>query len=115
MAQLVTTTPVPAPPTAVGLNASQAATGAPIPPLRRLQNMPSEEWEIFILEWVDSLRNDKTHTAVHRCGGPGDMGRDVIGFKVAIDAAPWDNYQCKHYNAGRGTAVGGKTRVLCGL
>jgi hypothetical protein len=58
--------------------------------------MGAGEWEAFILEWIDSLRT--TYTDVHRCGGSGDLGRDVIGFKAGVNAqSPWDNYQCKHY------------------
>jgi hypothetical protein len=59
--------------------------------------MAAGEWEQFILEWVDSLRSK--YTDVHHCGGAGDMGRDVIGFKAGVSpSSPWDNYQCKHYN-----------------
>ena len=45
---------------------------------------------------VDSLRS--VYVDVQRCGGKGDIGRDVVAFKAPINpAAPWDNYQCKHY------------------
>jgi hypothetical protein len=58
--------------------------------------MEQDEWEIFIVEWVDSLR--QTYTDVHRCGGSRDQGRDVIGFRAGINPhGLWDNYQCKHY------------------
>jgi hypothetical protein len=61
--------------------------------------MEEDEWEAFILEWVDSLRQQQTYTEVHRAAGGGDMGRDIIGFKGTIGpTTPWDNYQCKHYN-----------------
>jgi hypothetical protein len=70
--------------------------GAPVTPIQRLQIMSPSEWEEFILEWVDSLRS--AYVDVHRCGGKGDMGRDVIAFKAPIGPfAAWDNYQCKHY------------------
>ncbi len=29
--------------------------------------------------------------------GPGDRGRDVIGFEHDTAEDPWDNYQCKQY------------------
>src|ERR1017187_9652271 len=91
------TSPVQAPSNAVVLSASQASVGVPVPPILRLQIMAAGEWEQFILEWVDSLRNK--YTDVHRCGGAGDMGRDVIGFKAGVNpSSPWDNYQCKHYS-----------------
>lgn len=58
--------------------------------------MSEDEWEEFILEWVDSLR--PRYADVQRCGGKGDMGRDIVAFKAMISAtARWDNYQCKHY------------------
>jgi hypothetical protein len=56
--------------------------------------MEEDEWEEFILEWVDSLQ--KKYLLVHRSGRAGDKGRDVIGFKSDLQG-PWDNYQCKHY------------------
>jgi len=33
---------------------------------------------------------------VERCGGAGDMGRDIIAT-VKDGKGEWDNYQCKHY------------------
>lgn len=79
------------------LNASQASVGAPISPIQRLQIMSAGEWEQFVLEWVDGIRSE--YTDVHRCGGAGDLGRDVIGFKAGVNPeSPWDNYQCKHYD-----------------
>jgi hypothetical protein len=97
------TTPVLAPTHPIVLNASQAAVGAPVPPLQRLKIMPASEWEAFILEWVDAIRNK--YTDVHQSGGAGDLGRDVIGFKAGVNEhSPWDNYQCKHYNQPLGVA-----------
>ena len=90
----VVSTQVIAPPQLVVANASQAAIGLPITPLQRLRIMEAGEWEAFFLKWVDSLR--PTYTDVHRCGGSGDLGRDVIGFKGPVGpTTPWDNYQCK--------------------
>lgn len=93
---LATTAPVPAPSLPVALSASQVTIGVPIAPLQRLKMMSPGEWEQFILEWVDSIRS--TYSDVHQCGGAGDLGRDVIGFKSGVNKqSPWDNYQCKHY------------------
>jgi hypothetical protein len=51
--------------------------------------MSSGEWEQFILEWVDSL--GARYAEVHNCGGGGDLGRDVIGFKVSLNPkSAWD-------------------------
>jgi hypothetical protein len=102
MAQLVIQ-PIPSPDASLSANASQAAVGAPVTPLQRLQIMSPSDWEEFVLEWVDSLRS--VYVDVQRCGGKGDMGRDVIAFKAPIGpAAPWDNYQCKHYAKGLSVA-----------
>lgn len=53
-----------------------------------------DQWECFVQEWVDSLRDE--YELVERCGGAGDMGRDVIA-SVKGGKGAWDNYQCKHY------------------
>lgn len=90
------TAPIRAPSCQLVANASQASVGAPVPPLQRLRILDEDQWEEFVLEWVDSLR--QVYTDVHRCGGKGDLGRDVIGFKAGVNPlSPWDNYQCKHY------------------
>ena len=53
------------------------------------------QWEEFTEEWAHSL---KQYTDVERWSGPGDMGRDIIGFSSDQKfAGPWDNYQCKRY------------------
>lgn len=96
---MASTSPIPDPAPRPVLNASQTAVGAPVSPIRRLAIMEEDDWEEFILEWVDSLRKDQQYAEVHRCGSKGDMGRDVIGFKGPIGpTTPWVNYQCKHYN-----------------
>jgi len=97
------TSPIPSPSVPASLNASQVSVGVPIPPLQRLRIMDEDQWEEFVLEWVDSLR--QTYTDVHRCGGAGDLGRDVIGFKAGVGPhSAWDNYQCKHYAHGLSVA-----------
>ncbi len=86
------TTPIPSPATSTQATAQHVAVGVPISPLNRLRIISPGEWEDFVVEWVDGLRS--IYTDVQRCGSSGDMGRDVIGI---VDAATWDNYQCKHY------------------
>ena len=48
----------------------------------------------MVLEWAHYKAT--LYDAVERCGGAGDMGRDVIGH---VKGAPgvWDNFQCKRY------------------
>ena len=69
-------------------------SGIPIPAIERIRLLNARQWEEFVLEWVDALR--QKYDRVERCGGSGDMGRDVIGFR-RDDPQRWDNYQCKHY------------------
>lgn len=77
-----------------GVSAATAISGPPIPPIERIKLFSAVTWEEFITEWVDSLRS--MYASVERCGGAGDMGRDIVAAS-ADDANVWDNYQCKHY------------------
>lgn len=88
--------PLPPVPDGVGtLPPDLAASGPVLPPIERLRIMSPSQWEDFILEWAHSLKT--TYTAVERCAGAGDMGRDVIGYVNRDPDSPWDNFQCKHY------------------
>jgi hypothetical protein len=69
------------------------ASGPPISPTVRIRTYTSGQWEEFIEEWVHSLTD--RYSSVERVGGPGDMGRDVIGHR---HDGGWDNHQCKHYD-----------------
>ncbi len=90
------TYPIPRPNLATA-NANSVATGHYVPPIERIRIFSNSQWEDFVLEWADSLRSE--YECVERCGGAGDMGRDVIAFaSSAMDSEIWDNYQCKHYN-----------------
>ena len=87
--------PIPPPPTPPpGLSADVVASGLPVHPEERIRLFSASQWELFIQEWVDSLRDE--YELVERCGGAGDMGRDVIAT-VKGGNGIWDNYQCKHY------------------
>jgi len=92
---MTTTTPIPSPPDPqVGVSADIVLAGQPIPAIDRIKLFSAAQWELFVLEWVDSLRDE--YQVVERCGGAGDMGRDVIAT-VEDGNGAWDNYQCKHY------------------
>lgn len=66
-----------------------------IPPERLILALPDVELEKFVREWV-LLK--KTYAGVQRFTGPGDMGRDVVGYLTqARHEGPWHNYQCKQY------------------
>lgn len=96
MKQVPKPVPIPLPPmVSSGLAADVVASGPLIHPEDRVRLFSSGEWERFVQEWVDSLRGE--YELVERCGGAGDMGRDVIAT-VKNDNGAWDNYQCKHYS-----------------
>ena len=76
------------------LAADVVASGLPVHPVERIRLFSPEQWESFVQEWADSLREE--YELVERCGGAGDMGRDVIATVKGGNGA-WDNYQCKHY------------------
>lgn|SRR5215217_1274748 len=79
-----------------GLAADVVASGLPVHPEDRIKLFSADQWERFVQEWVDSLRD--MYELVERCGGSGDMGRDVIATMKGSNGA-WVNYQCKHYKA----------------
>ena len=63
-----------------------------------------DELEKFVREWA---LQKKQYSEVEQFTGPGDMGRDVVGFmtKQRHDG-PWHNYQCKQYGKTLPTATG---------
>jgi hypothetical protein len=77
-----------------GLAADVVVSGLPVHPEDRVRLFSPDQWECFVQEWVDSLRDE--YELVERCGGVGDMGRDVIATVKGGNGA-WDNFQCKHY------------------
>lgn len=90
-----TTVPLPNPPPAAAPSADTATSGPPIPAIERIRLFSPRHWEEFVLEWAHSLR--ARYAKVERCGGAGDMGRDVAATPDEANPALWDNYQCKHY------------------
>jgi hypothetical protein len=93
---MISSTPLPAPTDGAAASADVVAAGLPIPPIERIRIFSDSQWEDFVLEWADSLRDQ--YSTVERCGGAGDMGRDIIAFDKT-NPVVWDNYQCKHYKA----------------
>ena len=79
--------------------AAQVSGGIPIPAVRLLQVMSSDEWEVFTEEWLSFHKANGTYQSIKRFSGPGDAGLDVVAFKAKEGfAKPWDSYQCKHYH-----------------
>lgn len=90
------TKPLTSPVTTVAVTNDSVSSGLPIPAIDRIKIFSDLQWEEFILEWADSLKDQ--YAEVERCGGAGDMGRDIVGVRRE-DSTSWDNYQCKHYKS----------------
>ena len=88
--------PIQSPPEPSSVSADAVAFGKLVPAIDLLKIFSDTQWEEFVLEWADSLKNE--YVRVERCGGAGDMGRDVIAM-VDPDTDTWDNFQCKHHGA----------------
>ncbi len=88
--------PLKAPAGAAGVPSDHVILGQPIPPIERIRLFNSTQWEEFVLEWADSLRDQ--YLRVEKCGGAGDFGRDIIATRSGSGGG-WDNFQCKHYRA----------------
>ena len=84
-------------PRAIGIAPLRTSAGTLIPAIDQLRVFSPSQWEDFALEWAHSLKS--RYSRVERCGGAGDLGRDVVAFVTADLQGPWHNYQCKHYNA----------------
>ncbi len=68
------------------------AGSAIVPAIDLLRVFSPGQWEDFALEWAHSLKS--RYQRVERCGGAGDLGRDIVAF---VSDDEWHNYQCKHY------------------
>ena len=74
---------------------SEVTAGPLIPPAARVQLMDDKAFEALVRAWMVRLAN--RYKGVERFGGPGDMGRDVVGWDSDEKClGPWDNIQCKH-------------------
>lgn len=92
MSRKLPSNPLPRPAsTSTSMHADTVVSGEIIPAIERIRLFSDRQWEEFVLEWADSLR--EIYCRVERCGGAGDMGRDVIAMCKKDDSV-WDNYQC---------------------
>lgn len=82
--------------TAAGMN-----FGEPVPPLVRIKMLSADRWEDFTTELVYHWKTK--YDKVVRCGGGGDMGRDVIAYME--ESGKWENFQCKHYSSPLSPAI----------
>ncbi|MEK4601500.1 MULTISPECIES: ABC-three component system protein [Bacillus] len=74
--------------------------GRPLKPIDKLKLISPNEFEEMVVEWLNSYLIEK-YERIRKCGGAGDMGRDVIAFAKYSknrEELVWDNYQCKHYD-----------------
>jgi hypothetical protein len=79
-----------------GGTSAQIGSGSNFPAVKLVQIFSPDDWEGFTEEYVASVTPPYKQTL--RFTGPGDMGRDVVGFKSDQNFdGPWDNYQCKRY------------------
>jgi hypothetical protein len=87
-----------APPSPSGkLTNQQILLGQKHDPLEVIKIYTADQWEEFIREWAESLR--QLYKEVRRASGAGDKGRDIIGYVESVNSGgTWDNYQCKHYD-----------------
>lgn len=72
--------------------ALDVSQGPPMAKLTRLDTFDEDTWEDITLELVHHWKTQ--YHKVVRCGGGGDLGRDVIAYTPDGD---WENFQCKHY------------------
>jgi hypothetical protein len=75
---------------------AQIGSGTNFPAVKLVEIFSPDDWEGFTEEYVGSVV--PAYKKTMRFTGPGDMGRDVVGFlsDKSFDG-PWDNYQCKRY------------------
>jgi hypothetical protein len=75
-----------------------------IPIERQVLALTDDQLERFVREWTT---HKKEYVEVQRFTGPGDMGRDVVGYLTnERHEGPWHNYQCKQYARTLPTALG---------
>ena len=88
--------PLPTPPDPPDPTADTVASGPLVPAMDLMKLFSPDAWEAFVLEWAHSLKSE--YQLVEKCGGAGDMGRDVIATVSESEPDVWDNFQCKHYD-----------------
>jgi hypothetical protein len=75
---------------------TQIGSGLNFPAVKLVEIFSPDDWEGFTEEYVASVVPPYTKTV--RFTGPGDMGRDIVGFRSGeYFQGLWDNYQCKRY------------------
>lgn len=71
---------------------------ASVQPLQRLRDMEEDAYEELVQVWAYMcIKTDGKYAQVHRVGGAGDKGRDVIAYYNGA-YNNFDLFQCKHYD-----------------
>lgn len=64
----------------------------------RIRALDDERLEAFVSDWT--RRRTRDYVETQRWSGPGDMGRDVVGYATPYrHEGDWDNFQCKQLSA----------------
>ncbi|MFI9584288.1 ABC-three component system protein [Streptomyces sp. NPDC052236] len=67
-------------------------------PKQILVHHSADDWEEFVYEWVEALREAR-YVDVVGMGGSNDRGADIAAFLTAKKTdGPWHCFQCKHYD-----------------
>ncbi|TGP27112.1 MULTISPECIES: ABC-three component system protein [unclassified Mesorhizobium] len=75
-----------------------------VPIDRQILALTDEQLESFVREWIGHKTG---YVKAQRFTGPGDMGRDVVGYLTLQQLeGEWHNYQCKQYGRSLATEVG---------
>jgi len=78
---------------------NRISKGNYIIPIQRVRLFSSDDWEMFIEEWLDIKKAD--YFNIKKSGGAGDKGIDIAAYNEDPQKAfnyKWDCYQCKHYS-----------------
>jgi hypothetical protein len=85
----------PPPQNQIMLTSQIVQSGPYVPPVTRVLNYSSDDWESLVEEWAfHCLR--KKYLRTERFTGANDKGIDIAGFADSkMLRGKWDNYQCK--------------------
>lgn len=82
--------------TPTNLTLDRIYNGPKITPLQQLSLMDDSQFEELTEVWAHGKIGDK-YKKVKRFAGPGDKGRDIVGYYDDNNLSKIDIYQCKHY------------------
>lgn len=76
-------------PKTAGVTPLSTSTETLIQAIAQLRVFSPKQWEDFVLEWAHSLKAN--YARAERCGGAGDLSRDVVAFVSADQQGAWHN------------------------